>query len=119
MRSVYVPALDKEIRPADSRLIVGKNRVTLRLKKLNGFDYWTQLKAKGDRAKKAAAGSSAADPMGGLMDIMKDMYEDGDDATKKMIAEAMIKSREKQPGGGPAGFGGDGGMSLGSGADDF
>ena len=104
---MYVPALDKEIRPAESTLVVGKNRVTLRLKKLHGYDYWTQLKAKGGKPKAAAGGKDGADPMGGLMDIMKDMYEDGDDATKKMIAEAMIKSREKQPGGPAFGAGGD------------
>jgi len=31
--------------------------------------------------------------MGGIMDMMKDMYEDGDENMKKIIGEAMMKSR--------------------------
>jgi calcyclin binding protein len=129
---VFVPALDKEVVPGGSKLVVGKNRVTVKLKKVNSYDYWTQLKSKkggagGGGGKKApgaaSASSAAADPMGGLMDLMKDMYEDGDDATKKMIAEAWTKSREQQPGGGGGGlgggFGGAGGFGAGGLDDDF
>ena len=159
-----VPVLEKEIKPEESRVVVGKARVTLRLKargrvvagrrgdtggtgsrtkaasrsgspratanttlprrssqKLQSWDYWTHLAAK---SKPASSASSAADPMGGVMDIMKDMYEKGDDATKKMIAEAWTKSRT--PGGGGAGglggfdggFDGDGALGNLGGSED-
>lgn len=101
-----VPNLEKDIRPSESRCIVGKNRVTLKLKKKESWDWWTQLAAKKPSA--ATEPGKADDPMGGVMDIMKDMYNSGDDATKKMIAEAWQKSRT--PGGPQLGadkFGGD------------
>ena len=45
------------------------------------------------------------------MDMMKEMYDNGDDQTKKMIAEAWTKSREAQmKGGAGAGLGGGGGL---------
>jgi calcyclin binding protein len=31
--------------------------------------------------------------MGGIMDMMKDMYDEGDDSMKKIIGEAMLKSK--------------------------
>ena len=60
--------------------------------------------------------------MGGLMDIMKDMYDKGDDSTRKMIAEAMIKSREgggANPTAASSSFGGgDADLGLGGGLGD-
>ena len=37
-----------------------------------------------------------ADPQDGLMTMLKDMYEDGDDEMKKTIAQAWTKSRDKE-----------------------
>ena len=37
---------------------------------------------------------STADPTSGIMDMMKQMYDDGDDSMKKTIGEAMAKSRQ-------------------------
>ena len=31
--------------------------------------------------------------MGGIMDMMKNMYDEGDENMKKIIGEAMMKSR--------------------------
>lgn len=36
------------------------------------------------------------DPSAGLMDMMRQMYEDGDDDMKRTIAKAWTESREKQ-----------------------
>ena len=33
------------------------------------------------------------DPMGGIMEMMKDMYDEGDENMKKIIGEAMLKSQ--------------------------
>ena len=89
-----IPQLEKEIVPHDSRVVVGKSRVTLKLRKAQPWDWWDGLAsskassvAKEAGAGAAAKGDAAADPMSGLMDMMKQMYNDGDDSRKKMIAE--------------------------------
>lgn len=104
---VWVPHLEKEIKASESKIVVGKTRITVKLRKVNSWDFWTQLKAKAGATKKDKAKSGDADPMGGIMDVMKEMYEDGDDATKRMIAEAWTKSRETQAKGGAGAGAGD------------
>ena len=37
-----------------------------------------------------------ADPSAGLMTMMKQMYEEGDDEMKRTIAKAWTESRDKQ-----------------------
>ena len=41
------------------------------------------------------AAPSSDDPNAGLMDMMKQMYDDGDDEMKRTIAKAWTESREK------------------------
>lgn len=41
------------------------------------------------------------DPSESLMDLMKKMYDEGDDEMKRTIAKAWTESREKQAAGGP------------------
>jgi len=38
------------------------------------------------------------DPSEGLMDLLKQMYEDGDDEMKRTIAKSWCESRSKQSG---------------------
>eukprot|EP00617_Octactis_speculum_P023846 CAMPEP_0185767376 /NCGR_PEP_ID=MMETSP1174-20130828/42641_1 /TAXON_ID=35687 /ORGANISM="Dictyocha speculum, Strain CCMP1381" /LENGTH=248 /DNA_ID=CAMNT_0028451533 /DNA_START=46 /DNA_END=792 /DNA_ORIENTATION=- len=106
--------LDKDIVPAECKKVVKKDRIVLKLKKVKGdysYDSWTNLVAKKEKAEKQ---KTKADPMGGIMDMMKDMYEDGDDNMKKIIAESMMKARsgdKSGPGGADdLGMGGIGGM---------
>jgi len=84
--------LDKDIVPAESKVVVKKNSIKLVLRKAKGtygsYDTWTDLVAKRKRSEEANK-----DPNAGLMDIMKQLYEDGDDKMKKMIGETMEKSR--------------------------
>lgn len=42
-----------------------------------------------------------SDPSASLMNLMKKMYQDGDDEMKKTIAKAWTESQEKQKNGGP------------------
>ena len=120
---LLVTNLEKDILPAQSTFVVGKNRITLRMKKVNSYDHFINLVSKKPRVKEAKAKDNA-DPTAGIMDLMKDMYEDGDDQTKKVIAEAFAKSREKSAGGqgsslsGGFGGGGFGGSGLDAGFDD-
>ena len=57
-----------------------------------GYDSWQQLISKKDKKSKAAA---EADPASSINDLMKQMYEDGDDNMRKAIGEAMLASRQK------------------------
>jgi calcyclin binding protein len=78
---------------------VKKNRITLKLRKTEGefgTEHWTGLTKK--RAHAALDSASKADPTSGLMDMMKDLYEDGDDNMRKTIGEAMLKSRQERVG---------------------
>lgn len=77
-----VPHLDKEIDPAGSKIKIGKNRVTVLLKKVNSWDYWINLAAKNPSIGKAAK-DAEADPSAGLMGMMKQLYEDGDDKVRE------------------------------------
>lgn len=97
--------LDKDIVPDESSFTVKKNHVIVKLKKAKGeygFDSWTDLCARKPRKRdgpKTADGKR--DPMAGLMDMMHDMYEEGDDETRKVIGEAMLKSKQDKGAGSP------------------
>jgi len=87
--------LDKDIIPEQSKFIVKKDKVVIKLQKVKGeysYDSWTSLTAKKPRDPTKEA-EKKKDPMGGIMDMMKDMYEDGDENMKKIIGEAMLKSK--------------------------
>lgn len=91
---LVVEALEKDIVPDESKVIVKKNRVTVKLKKIKGeysYDHWTDLKKKGGKAAKEK--EKNRDPTAGIMDLMKDLYDNGDDNMRKIIGESMMKSR--------------------------
>ena len=106
--------LDKDIVPGESKVTVKKNRITITLRKAKGsygYDSWIDLTAKRPKAET----DSKADPSAGIMDMMKQMYDDGDDTMKKAIGEAMLKSRSGEEGPGRMGsMGDDLGSDLGS-----
>lgn len=85
--------LEKDIIPENCKFIVKNNKIILKLAKVKGeysYESWTSLTAKKSRAETAA---SKKDPGAGIMDMMKDMYDSGDENMKKIIGEAMLKSR--------------------------
>jgi calcyclin binding protein len=85
--------LDKDIVPEKSKFLVKKNKVVIKLQKVKGeysFEHWTNLTSKKGSRDKVA---EKKDPSASIMDMMKDMYNDGDDNMKKIIGEAMMKSR--------------------------
>ena len=61
------------------------------------YETWSDLIGRRPSADKKAQNKSA-DPTASLMSMMKDMYEDGDDQTRKVIGEAMAKSFSGKPG---------------------
>ncbi len=107
--------LEKDIKPEDSKVRVKDGKVVLLLAKVNNWDYWTNLVSKTKR--KPAAAGAAGD--GGIMDMMKEMYDSGDDNMKRVIGQAWEKSQKERLMGGGAASGGAAGMSgLGGGLDD-
>lgn len=82
-----------------------KDMVVVSLKKQASGKKWSHVTETDKRAADAKApkkrdgdGEEVKDPSSGLMDMMKQMYEDGDDDMKRMIAKAWTegKSNEKQ-----------------------
>ncbi|OQS07358.1 hypothetical protein THRCLA_00622 [Thraustotheca clavata] len=85
--------LDKEIDTKKSKYIYKKNRVTITLWKADEKQSWMNLTAKNLNASKP----SSSDPSAGIMDMMKNMYDEGDDEMKRTIAKAWTESRNKNP----------------------
>mmetsp|Transcript_43181 Transcript_43181/g.75053 ORF Transcript_43181/g.75053 Transcript_43181/m.75053 type:complete len:235 (-) Transcript_43181:62-766(-) len=85
--------LEKNIVPDKCKAIVKANKIVLKLQKVKGeysYEQWSSLIGKKKKTDEPAA---KKDPMGGIMDMMKDLYEDGDENMKKIIGEAMLKSQ--------------------------
>jgi calcyclin binding protein len=81
-----------------------KDMVVVSLKKQASGKNWSHVTETDKRAadakapKKREGEDAVKDPSSGLMDMMKQMYEDGDDDMKRMIAKAWTegKGNEKQ-----------------------
>jgi len=98
--------LDKDIVPEKSKLLIKKNKLIIKLAKVKSeygsYDSWTDLTSKKSKESKA---KSKSDPSASIMDMMKEMYDSGDDNMKKMIGETMLKQREGKLGGDKPGMG--------------
>ena len=103
--------LDKDINPEKSKIIVKSSKIVIKLGKVKGeygsYDSWTDLTSKKTKDSKM---KSKSDPSAGIMDMMKEMYDSGDDNMKKMIGETMMKQREGKLNDGPGAMGGMGDM---------
>ena len=93
--------LSKEIIPNDSYVKQTNSGLIVYLAKANKSDFWDSLeKKKGLFENKDEDGNPALDknkdPNQSLMEMMRDMYQNGDPEMKRMIAEAWTKSRDEQ-----------------------
>jgi calcyclin binding protein len=89
--------LEKDIDPDKSKIIVKADKIVVKLAKVKqtdygGYDYWTKLTD--TKAKTGKTKSKGADPQSSIMDLMKSMYDDGDDSMKKIIGETMMKQQQ-------------------------
>ena len=70
------------------------------LAKANTSDFWDSLEKKkglfGNKDEDSPALDKNKDPNQSLMEMMRDMYQNGDPEMKRMIAEAWTKSRDEQ-----------------------
>ncbi|XP_058101085.1 uncharacterized protein LOC131245557 isoform X5 [Magnolia sinica] len=85
-----IPKLNKEIVPEQCKVAVKPNRVIVTLSKASKGN-WLDLHFKEDKLKPNM--DKEKDPMAGIMDLMKNMYEDGDDDMKRTIAKAWTDAR--------------------------
>jgi len=74
------------------RVRPGGKRIIFSLKKKES-KHWDSIFKKEEPLRKPKMDSS--DPSQGIMDLMKNMYDEGDDDMKRTIAKAWIESREK------------------------
>ncbi len=93
--------LSKEIIPNDSYVKQTNSGLIVYLAKANKSDLWDSLeKKKGLFGNKDEEGAPSLDknkdPNASLMEMMRDMYQNGDPEMKRMIAEAWTKSRDEQ-----------------------
>lgn len=93
MTRLSIPLLHEAIDESNSKTITNNNNVTVKLAKAKKGSKWPDLKFK-EGAFKADDIDKGKDPSASLMDMMKKMYEEGDDNMKRTIAEAWTKSRE-------------------------
>lgn len=75
-------------------------------RKSNGFSltltkketgHWDSVEYKPSTIKNSKTKTESEDPTAGLMGMMKNLYESGDDDMKRTIAEAWTKARDKTP----------------------
>lgn len=86
--------LDKDIDPTTSKMIIKANKVIIKLGKVKndyGYESWTDLTSKKSKETKK---QMEKDPSASIMNLMKEMYDSGDDNMRKMIGETMLKQRE-------------------------
>lgn len=107
-----VKSLLRPINVEKSYKRVKDDMISLYLKKDKEGQKWEVLtktakilKEKKDLALKGDSREDKGDPMGGLMDIMKKMYDSGDPEMKRTIAKAWTEGQEKRGQDGMGGMG--------------
>ncbi|KAI3824573.1 hypothetical protein L1987_06036 [Smallanthus sonchifolius] len=85
-----IPKLNKEIVPEKCEVLVKPKKVIITLIKASKGN-WLDVYFKEDKIKTNLG--KERDPMTGIMSLMKNMYEEGDDEMKKTIAKAWTDAR--------------------------
>ncbi|KAK2989999.1 hypothetical protein RJ640_009737 [Escallonia rubra] len=85
-----IPKLNKEIVPEKCKVVVKPTRVIVTLFKASKGN-WMDLHFKEDKLKPTV--DKERDPMAGIMDLMKNMYDEGDEDMKRTIAKAWTDAR--------------------------
>ncbi|KAF5273443.1 hypothetical protein FQA39_LY07460 [Lamprigera yunnana] len=87
------------VNPTESNWKVKADMVLINVAKVeqNHWDFVTEIEKRASQAKKLPPldPDKSTDPSEGLMSLMKNMYEQGDDEMKRTIAKALHESRAK------------------------
>lgn len=97
--AMTVNNLLKPISPDNSSRKVKTDTVLIMLKKRSEskWDYLTQVeKQTKEKDKPSLEPDTDGDPNAGLMNVLKKIYDDGDDEMKRTLNKAWAESREKQ-----------------------
>jgi len=97
--ALTIKNLLREIVPAESYHKVKTDMVVLYLKKRNVGQEWsfvTEAEKKAKEPKSTPKLDKEEDPQAGLMNLMKQMYDEGDDDMKRTIAKAWTEARDKK-----------------------
>jgi len=94
--SLSIGNLNADISPETCKVVPAKTGVTVHLAKTRN-SMWTNLKLQKDEKKDDIPKMDKdADPSAGLMNLMKHMYETGDDEMKRTIAKSMYEAQNKK-----------------------
>ncbi|CAD6216437.1 GSCOCG00004595001-RA-CDS [Cotesia congregata] len=90
--------LCEDIDPSKSYIKVKTDMIVVFLSKKasKNWTHVTGIEKRIKESKNAPPSSDNADPEAGLMNIMKKMYQEGDDEMKRTIAKAWTESQEKK-----------------------
>lgn len=96
-RQLQIRNLLYEINPKESSVKTKPGYLTILMRKAvsKNWEYLTKIE-KSESDKKKPNYDKDKDPSEGLMDMMKKLYEEGDDEMKRTIAKAWTESREKE-----------------------
>ena len=88
--------LHKDIDVGACNMQIKSNSITITLKKREGTKHWTDILQKKEPKKVSKASEQESrDPNASLMNLMKDLYTNGNDEMKKTIAESWGKAHQK------------------------
>ncbi len=92
---LVIPALHDKVRKNECSFILKADKVVVKLRK-GSMGQWSSLKEekKFNPLKNVKEGKE--DPQKGLMDMMKRMYDEGDNEMKRTISEAWTKAAEEK-----------------------
>uniref|UniRef100_A0A1J3JJK6 Calcyclin-binding protein n=2 Tax=Noccaea caerulescens TaxID=107243 RepID=A0A1J3JJK6_NOCCA len=90
-----IPKLHGEIVPEKCKVLVKPKRIVITMVK-SSRGNWLDIHHKEDKIKPSF--EKEKDPMAGIMDLMKNMYEGGDEEMKKTIAKAWTDARSGKAG---------------------
>ena len=96
--SLQVLNLNNDIIPDSSSVKITKTGATISMKKA-ASGKWNDLKVSHEKKEDMPKPDKSADPQAGMMDMMKKMYDEGDDDMKRQIGKSMYESQQKQRGG--------------------
>ena len=96
-------SLEHDIVTTKSKIVIKSDKILVKLAKVKGeygsFDYWSKL----TDPKRKEKSTKSSNPAASITELMKDMYESGDDNMRKMIGETMMKQHRGELGKGGAG----------------
>lgn len=89
--------LEHDIVVNKSKIVIKADKIIIKLAKIKGeygsYDYWSKLTDPKRNDKK-----KSSNPAASITELMKDMYESGDDNMRKMIGETMMKQHRGELG---------------------